>query len=338
MHNCQPTNTTSGAAAAAAGFAAGAAQGRGLLSSLLGGFTASKNASDAAAGGAGGLQDSSMRAGGQGMGVMANPASHVRGVLIALAKFDFATAGAEVASMLGQLMPEEEDAPQQQQPQKQVDEVVLLQQQQQQQSLRQLHADGTCGLLDQEDHESSAATDPQPQQPLGQLPLAPSGISSNPQCSSNTTCGPVPPPASTSSSSSMDAAKTPGGTAVAQQGSSVSGSTSSSTGTSLVRVARGAAYPLITMLRHLSGLVVAGMGSGAAVTLGAGLGVLRLGLGVAKFLVQLGVFASVLYTLLALDIDPVEQLVKLLPISEVGGWLGKGAAFVCGRAMCWCVS
>lgn len=41
------------------------------------------------------------------------------------------------------------------------------------------------------------------------------------------------------------------------------------------------------------------------------------GLGVAKFLVQLGVFASVLYTLLALDIDPVEQLVKLLPISEV---------------------
>jgi hypothetical protein len=43
------------------------------------------------------------------------------------------------------------------------------------------------------------------------------------------------------------------------------------------------------------------------------------GLGVAKFLVQLGVFASVLYTLLALDIDPVEQLVKLLPISEVRG-------------------
>jgi hypothetical protein len=41
------------------------------------------------------------------------------------------------------------------------------------------------------------------------------------------------------------------------------------------------------------------------------------GLGVAKFLVQLGVFASVLYTLLALDIDPVEQLVKLLPISDV---------------------
>lgn len=43
----------------------------------------------------------------------------------------------------------------------------------------------------------------------------------------------------------------------------------------------------------------------------------------AKFLVQLGVFASVLYTLLALDIDPVEQLVKLLPISEVGvtSWL-----------------
>jgi hypothetical protein len=45
--------------------------------------------------------------------------------------------------------------------------------------------------------------------------------------------------------------------------------------------------------------------------------VLGAGLGVAKFIVQLGVFASVLYTLLALDIDPVEQLVKLLPISEV---------------------
>lgn len=45
--------------------------------------------------------------------------------------------------------------------------------------------------------------------------------------------------------------------------------------------------------------------------------VLPAGLGVAKFLVQLGVFASVLYTLLALDIDPVEQCLRLLPISEV---------------------
>ncbi|WIA18476.1 hypothetical protein OEZ85_009932 [Tetradesmus obliquus] len=83
-----------------------------------------------------------------------------------------------------------------------------------------------------------------------------------------------------------------------------------------MRVARGAAYPLITSLRRLSSVFVSGLGSTTAVALGTGLGVLRLGLGVVKFLVQLGVFASVLYTLLALDIDPVERLLQLLPMSE----------------------
>jgi hypothetical protein len=61
--------------------------------------------------------------------------------------------------------------------------------------------------------------------------------------------------------------------------------------------------------------------------------VLCAGLGVAKFIVQLGVFASVLYTLLALDIDPVEQLVKLLPISEVR--LGA-RCILPGRTDRWC--
>lgn len=85
-----------------------------------------------------------------------------------------------------------------------------------------------------------------------------------------------------------------------------------------MRVAQGAAYPLITYLRQLGSVFLSGVGSTTAVALGTGLGVLRLGLGVVKFLVQLGVFASVLYTLLALDIDPVEQLLRLLPMSEVG--------------------
>jgi hypothetical protein len=59
-----------------------------------------------------------------------------------------------------------------------------------------------------------------------------------------------------------------------------------------MRVAQGAAYPLITSLRRLSSVFVSGLGSTTAVALGTGLGVLRLGLGVVKFLVQLGVFAS----------------------------------------------
>jgi hypothetical protein len=59
-----------------------------------------------------------------------------------------------------------------------------------------------------------------------------------------------------------------------------------------MRVAQGAAYPLITSLRRLSSVFMSGLGSTTAVALGTGLGVLRLGLGVMKFLVQLGVFAS----------------------------------------------
>jgi hypothetical protein len=65
-----------------------------------------------------------------------------------------------------------------------------------------------------------------------------------------------------------------GGSAAAG-GSSAGSSTSAST--SLVRVARGAAYPLITLLRHVSSVLVAGLGSTTAVALGTGLGVLRLG-------------------------------------------------------------
>jgi hypothetical protein len=67
---------------------------------------------------------------------------------------------------------------------------------------------------------------------------------------------------------------------------------SSSASSSIMRVAQGAAYPLITSLRRLSSVFMSGLGSTTAVALGTGLGVLRLGLGVVKFLVQLGVFAS----------------------------------------------
>jgi hypothetical protein len=79
---------------------------------------------------------------------------------------------------------------------------------------------------------------------------------------------------------------------VAAQVTAQQPSSSSSSSSSIMRVAQGAAYPLITSLRRLSSVFMSGLGSTTAVALGTGLGVLRLGLGVMKFLVQLGVFAS----------------------------------------------
>jgi hypothetical protein len=90
---------------------------------------------------------------------------------------------------------------------------------------------------------------------------------------------------SSSSSSAHKRSTHKGSAAPAQQ-------PGSSTSSSIMRVAQGAAYPLITSLRRLSSVFVSGLGSTTAVALGTGLGVLRLGLGVVKFLVQLGVFAS----------------------------------------------
>ena len=82
---------------------------------------------------------------------------------------------------------------------------------------------------------------------------------------------------------------------------------------SFTRLASAVAAPMASTLSGIGGVF---MGT-TAVALGTSLSVLRLGLGVVKFLVQVAVFASVLYTLLALGVDPVDRLLHLLPISEV---------------------
>jgi hypothetical protein len=82
---------------------------------------------------------------------------------------------------------------------------------------------------------------------------------------------------------------------------------------SFTRLASAIAAPMASTLSGIGGVF---MGT-TAVALGTSLSVLRLGLGVVKFLVQVAVFASVLYTLLALGVDPVDRLLHLLPISEV---------------------
>jgi hypothetical protein len=267
MHNCQPSGGERAAAAAAAGLA-GSAHGRGLLSNLLGGFTASK---EAAAGGTG----SGAKTGGDG-GVgnaghgMANALSHVRGVLTAVGRFDFAAAGSEITAMLGQLMPDEEQQQQQS---------AANLQQQEHEGLRQLRqeqgvADHSCGLL--EGVALSAGAD---QQPL--LLQQQSGDAGSNQCPTNNTCiagcGLINESANISSSAvALAGVKQGSGKGTSSSSGGNSGGSSSSS-TSLVRVARGAAYPLITLLRHVSSVLVAGLGSTTAVALGTGLGVLRLG-------------------------------------------------------------
>lgn len=279
MHNCQPTGTNSAAAAAAAGLA-GAAQGRGLLSSLLGGFTAARGTGAAGASGAAGEAGAVGIGGGSQVrhhhGLVANPLSHMRGVLSAVARFDFTTAGAEVSAMLGQLVPdmgEEQQAA-----------AEDAQQEQQQGSLwqgldggaagRPHVADESCGLTTAGARGSLQGAEQQ--RPFGPLE----------QCPSNNTCsaeqdlrGSSLGSTQTSSAVAVTGAKQQGGAKSSGSGSSNGGggSRSSTSSTSLVRVARGAAYPLITLLRHVSSVLVAGLGSTTAVALGTGLGVLRLG-------------------------------------------------------------
>jgi hypothetical protein len=116
------------------------------------------------------------------------------------------------------------------------------------------------------------------QQPL--LLQQQSGDTGSNQCPTNNTCiagcGVTNESANTSSSAvALAGAKQGSGKGTSSSSGGNSGGSSSST--SLVRVARGAAYPLITLLRHVSSGLVAGLGSTTAVALGTGLGVLRLG-------------------------------------------------------------
>jgi type II secretory pathway pseudopilin PulG len=168
--------------------------------------------------------------------------------------------------------------PDEEQQQEQQSAADLQQQEQQQQGLRQLaqeqrRTDHSCGLL--EGVAVSAVAD---QQPL--LLQQQSGSTGSEQCPTNNTCsagcGLTNVSANTTSSAvALGGVKQGGAKGGSSSGGGKSGGSSSST--SLVRVARGAAYPLITLLRHVSSAVVAGLGSTTAVALGTGLGVLRLG-------------------------------------------------------------
>lgn len=288
MHACQPAGSTRPTGVAAG--LAGAAQGRGLLSNLLGGFTTASTSAGAAATGAGTRTGVVARDGGvRGVDYagMSNPLSHVRGALAAVARFDFATAGSEVAAVLGQLMHEEDSHAQQQQEDEQhsaeqARERALLRQQEQeqlqdscgvaggsgsQQGIWKQHVDGsthrdgqcptnhTCQAVDSTLPEALTSTDSS----NAVLPVGKAGRK-----------GAV-------TTAAAAGAKKGGKGSSAAAGGSTAGSSGSSASTSLVRVARGAAYPLITLLRHVSSVLVAGLGSTTAVALGTGLGVLRLG-------------------------------------------------------------
>lgn len=275
MHNCQPTGTNSAAAAAAAGLA-GAAQGRGLLSNLLGGFTAARGTGTAGASGAAGEAGAVGIGGGSQVrhhqGLVANPLSHMRGVLSAVARFDFTAAGAEVSAMLGQLMPDMDNEEQQA-----AEDAQLEQRQGLWQGLDGGDggphvADESCGLTTGARGSLQGAE----QRPFGPLEQCPS----NNTCSAEQDLGSSLGSTQTSSAIAVTGTKQGGAKSSgsgSSNGGSGGGSSTSSTSTSLVRVARGAAYPLITLLRHVSSVVVAGLGSTTAVALGTGLGVLRLG-------------------------------------------------------------
>jgi len=208
--------------------------------------------------------------GGTAVHGLTQPLSHVRGALAALARLDFTAAGSEAAAVLGQLVPHGDQEELEGQQGAEGHQVEAL-------AGRQLHRTDSCGLL-----ESSADQGSGEQQPL---PLVQRDSAA--QCPNNHT-SPVAPALGhvPDSSCSPAAAGTQGG-GLARTGSTAGSSSSSTTpstsststrtSTSLVRVARGAAYPLITLLRHVSSVLVAGLGSTTAVALGTGLGMLRLG-------------------------------------------------------------
>lgn len=285
MHACQPAGSTRPTGVAAG--LAGAAQGRGLLSNLLGGFTTASTSAGAAATGAGTRTGVVARDGGvRGVDYagMSNPLSHVRGALAAVARFDFATAGSEVAAVLGQLMHEEDSHAQQQQEDEQHSaeqacERALLRQQEQEQLQDSCGVAGGSGSQQGIWKQHVEVRD-------GQCPTnhtCQAVDSTLPEALTSTDSSNAVPPVGKAgrkgavTTAAAAGAKKGGKGSSAAAGGSTAGSSGSSASTSLVRVARGAAYPLITLLRHVSSVLVAGLGSTTAVALGTGLGVLRLG-------------------------------------------------------------
>eukprot|EP00887_Chlorella_sp_A99_P007660 scaffold20.g7660.t1 len=89
----------------------------------------------------------------------------------------------------------------------------------------------------------------------------------------------------------------------------------------LQRLAQAAADPLVAVARVAAGSV----GSTTAAAVMGGLGLVRLGVGVVKFGMQLALFLALLYYLLAARRDPLALAVGVLPLSESGRQRAAGA-------------
>lgn len=78
------------------------------------------------------------------------------------------------------------------------------------------------------------------------------------------------------------------------------------------------ADPLISAARALAAVFALSLGSTTAAAVMGGLGVLRLGLGLAKFGMQLTLFLALLYYLLAAPREPLVLAIGVLPLSQGG--------------------
>lgn len=85
---------------------------------------------------------------------------------------------------------------------------------------------------------------------------------------------------------------------------------------SLQRLVLAAAEPLTAAGRALASVLALSVGSTTAAAVMGGLGVLRLGLGLAKFGMQLMLFLALLFYLLAAQREPLVHAVGVLPLSE----------------------
>jgi hypothetical protein len=212
---------------------------------------------------------------------------HVRRGMAALARLDIAAASNEAAAVLGHLASGQEEG----------------QQLEQQQEMEQQQEEGSCSNP-ATPQLNAAAADAGDALAAEDCPGVCGGDSSSSgSCLQRSIVPLLPHPAeqqcfdsngdsSSSSSGGRNLHKRNSKKTSASAQTTTQQTTSSSSSSSIMRVAQGAAYPLITSLRRLSSVFMSGLGSTTAVALGTGLGVLRLGLGVMKFLVQLGVFAS----------------------------------------------
>jgi hypothetical protein len=86
----------------------------------------------------------------------------------------------------------------------------------------------------------------------------------------------------------------------------------------LQRLAAAAADPLLAVGRVAGRLAAGSLGSTTAAALMGGLGVLRLGMGVAKAGAQLTLFLAMLYYLLAAQADPLLAAARVLPLGDAG--------------------